>query len=543
MKKILKPVVIVITLLLFAGGVFYFQSMHVTLVEIAPSTIISETSADGELVVTTENGKVQGYQHDKGFIRFASIPFAAPPIDELRFQPPQAVEPWSGVLDSREAGPSCLQKTTLLSDDPALRYQSEDCLGLVLSTPKLDEKKRPVIVWVHGGGLTVGGANEATTDGANFTARGDVVFVSLQYRLGTLGWLDVAHLGGKEVEHSAFNGQLDVVAGLEWVHNNIERFGGDSNNVTVMGESAGAFLIASLLMRPEADEFYNKLILQSGVIEVWELPVDRRNFSDTLMDEMNLKTLADLQALDLIAMREFESNSYKVASARGFPDPMPWYGHRGITADHIAEAAAKNKPILHGTLQNEYHLFLIGYDGDDKTQQLTDAILGALDIDRGQVSELVERVKPYLPHRSDTDLAVDVVSAIFMHYPHSIVSERYGASVPVYTYLIDYVASEIPEWGAFHALDLPIVFGTLDTWSFAFGDQLPHQLSDDMQDAWIAFARTGNPNHGNIPVWPAYDQRDRSTLVFGDNTHLAKDPLAWVRPLAQVVDSMVEKIE
>lgn len=528
------------------AGVWFYWLQTVKILAFAPAIFLE--TADNSLVASTDAGRVLGYRLENGVLRYSRIPFAAPPVGALRFQPPQPVLPWSKVLDASKPGPSCIQRATRNSE-PSQRQQSEDCLSLTVTTPSLDAANRPVIVWIHGGGLVAGSNGDSTYDGANFAARGDLVFVNVQYRLGSLGWLDVSSLGednvsslGEDnVQQSSVNGQLDVLASLTWVQRNIDQFGGDPNNVTLMGESAGSFLVASLLAMPEAQPLFDRAILQSGVYNVWEIPVDRPGLLQRVLEKANVDSLEGLRQVDARVMQTIETDIYRFVRSQNFPSPMPWYSPRGITRETLERSALNEKPILHGTLSHEYHSLLLSYTGDDPHGQIAQGLLGNLGLDTAQIDRLVAQVKPSLPERSDQDLLVDLASAIHMHYPHTILSEHYGAKAPVYSYVIDWAAPNFPELGAIHGLDLPLVFGNFDAWSWALGDNPPQELSNTMQAAWIAFAKTGNPNHAAIPDWPLYDSEKRATMLFGETVEVVSDPLGWVRDLGPAMDDMSGK--
>ena len=340
---------------------YWYAQLRVTFVDDVPQMFVEPAEASSALIASTAYGKVQGEKLDGGVIRFNRIPFASPPTGSRRFSRPEEPLPWSGILDARPLGPSCLQEVTIFSD-AAARFQSEDCLSLVVNTPSIDKQKRPVIVYIHGGGYVIGGALEELTDGRSFTENGDVVFVNLQYRLGALGWLDLSHLGEEEAKRTALNGRRDVLAGLKWVHENIENFGGDPENVTIMGESAGAFLVYTMLQTPEALPLFDKAILQSGVIEYWEFPADRAEFARHLLDQFRVSSLSELRRLSTEDLVRLESETYAYARQIGYADPMPWYGLRGTSEQAMLSAGRHGKPVLHGTLMHEYHLFLLAFD-------------------------------------------------------------------------------------------------------------------------------------------------------------------------------------
>jgi len=513
------------------------------IIERMPISILDESVVDKSFVAETQSGDVLGYRHERGVIQFASIPFAAPPIGTLRFQPPTSVAPWEGVLDTREMGPSCIQEVSFL-DGASLRDQSEDCLWLTLTTPQIDEEKRPVVVWIHGGALTQGGSGDPTYDGTTFSARGDLVIVNLQYRLGVLGWLDLSELGGEGFKDSKINGQLDVLAGLEWVQRNISNFGGDPENVTIMGESAGGYLVASLLRLPEAQHLFHKAILQSGVYDVWDLPVERQEMTRWVMKAVNATSLEELLQIDGQTIQRAQESATELALSKGLAISMAWFGFRGVTQEDFVRAAGYGKPILHGTLKDEYHLLTLLYEDDEPHKLVAYGHFGNLGLDNAQIDALVARFSHALPDREIKDVYVDITTAAGMHYPHILLSEAYSNRAPVYTYLIDWRTPVYPELGAYHSLDLPIVFGNftpVGPWDL--GDNPPVQLSKDMQDAWIAFARNGNPSHKNIPEWPVHDIENRYTMKFGDTYQVLKDPLAWVRDLGTEIDRIIGSSE
>ncbi|MEO0867671.1 MAG: carboxylesterase family protein [Cyanobacteria bacterium J06642_11] len=521
-----------------AAGLSWFWSSRTTLIKRAPVNFIDPADTHGRPLVRTDLGSVLGYVHQPGVLRFSRIPFAAPPVGTLRFRPPQPALSWDGILDTRKPGPICIQRLTNENKDHP-GGQSEDCLSLTISTPSLTEK-RPVIVWLHGGGLANGGNHNSTYDGANFVNRGDVVFVNLQYRVGALGWLDVSPL---DDDKTLPPGQLDVVAGLEWVQRNIEQFGGDPDNITLMGESAGAYLTASLLVLPAAQPLFHKAILQSGVYDVWEIPADRRALLQRVLTQTKATTLDDLQQLSPQVLQKVEEDIHQFSLTKGWPGPMPWYRPRGVTQAALETVAQQGKPILHGTLNNEFHLFLLSYGNSEPYEQLFKGFLKSQGLSSTQLDSLVEQIRPVVSDRNEQDVLVDLISAIYMHYPHSIVSEHYGANAPVYSYLINWTTPNFPELGAMHALDLPLVFGNFENWTWAIGENPPQNLSRNMQDAWIAFAKTGNPNHQAIPPWPTYNSENRSMMVFGENQRetirVVDDPLGWVRELGPRLNGMI----
>jgi para-nitrobenzyl esterase len=246
---------------------------------------------------------LRGKRVSPGVLRFAGIPYAQPPLGELRFKPPRPAQPWDGIRDARDFGPVGIQIYDNLTDDYFLN-QSEDCLSANVWTPGTDNKRRPVIVFLHGGGFLLGGANHPTMHGTQFAQRGDVVFVSVQYRLSVLGWLDLEGLGGPEYKHSKNAGLLDQLLALRWVQKNIAAFGGDPGNVTLMGESAGSISATSMMLMPEARKLFHKVIAESATFAVNRTPARATKVTQEFLDETGAKNLNDLLALNTDEIRE-----------------------------------------------------------------------------------------------------------------------------------------------------------------------------------------------------------------------------------------------
>ncbi len=217
-----------------------------------------------DIIANTNGGQIRGLKIKGNVLRFTGIPYAKQPVGALRFKAPVDPEPWIEIKDTTEFGPVSIQPYDE-GEAVSKGSQSEDCLLLNIWTQGLDDnKKRPVMVWIHGGGFFTGSTTGPLYNGTFFAERGDVVLVSIQYRLGALGWLYLDELGGKEFRYSKNNGLLDQVAALKWVKNNIKNFGGDSDNITIFGESVGGTSVATLMVTPAAKGLFNKAIVQSG---------------------------------------------------------------------------------------------------------------------------------------------------------------------------------------------------------------------------------------------------------------------------------------
>ncbi|MCJ7745002.1 MAG: carboxylesterase family protein, partial [Actinobacteria bacterium] len=219
------------------------------------------------LVAQTGLGKVKGQLGSDGILAFKGIPYAKPPVGELRFKPPQPPKPWSDTLKAAMFGPVAPQKENQIGSG-STQEQSEDCLSLNVWTPGIDDKHRPVMVWIHGGGFTFGSGSDEWYEGSTFSERGNVVMVTLNYRLGALGFLYLGGVGGPDYAESGNLGLLDQVAALKWVRDNIAVFGGDPGNVTVFGESAGSMSVCALMGMPRAKGLFRRAIAESGALNL-----------------------------------------------------------------------------------------------------------------------------------------------------------------------------------------------------------------------------------------------------------------------------------
>lgn len=506
---------------------------RVTILDNANWQMLSESDIDSDYVVETDAGKVQGFQQQAGVVRFAAIPFAAPPTAALRFRPPQAIAPWQGILDSREFGPSCIQP-----GGGDLTVQSEDCLWLTVNTPALDAAKRPVVVWIHGGGFSEGGNREAVYDAANVVRRGELVFVNLQYRLGTLGWLDFAHLAGEDRGTEMSNGSLDQLMGLKWVARNIAKFGGDPNNITLMGESAGSISVGALLRSDAAAPYFQRAIMQSFVHEPLTDLWSRKQVSDLYRQVANADSLAALQQLPAGQLRALQQRFAGALEKQHYFESAA-YAPTTLTEADIVRAAARGKPVFHGITRSEYHYFA----GMDPAQYrgFAEGLLQLEGLSVSQIARLVERLGRETPQRATTDLYVDVLTNLYTYYPHHRFSQLYGQSAPVYHYLFDLPLPDSPGTGAIHGQDLPYTFANLAApgwqWAVDKNRQLAQRVAFELQDAVIAFARTGTPAHGGLPDWPSFQSLPGS-MRFGEESELMDNHAPWIQSLWDFFDAM-----
>ncbi len=493
------------------------------------------------LIVETRYGKVQGYEQDPISV-WKGIPFAQPPTGELRFRPPLPPEPWTGVRETTAFSPMAPQVaamgTSLVgamgaerSVDP--RPISEDCLYLNVWSPGADGEKRPVMVYIHGGAFTLGSASDPWYDGTSFATRHNIVVVSINYRLGILGFVSLKDLAGADAGYTGNCGLLDQIAALRWVRENISAFGGDPDQVTVMGESAGAMSIGALLGMPAAQGLFRRAILQSGAAGNLATRPQATKVAQALLAKLDLETsqlsaLADVPLETLLKIqpelgREF--GGVQAFSPLIDGETLPQH-----PLAMIAQGSAADVAILAGTNRDEWRLFAM--------------MSGGSKVDEGQLKRIFgdaaqQALATYTEARADRSPEtawIDIMGDLVFRVPAIRLAEgqvRQGA--PVWMYRFDW---ESPAFGgalgAAHAMDVPFVFNTLDTpLSRMFtGDSPDRQpLADLMHASWAAFIHSGNPAIASLPAWPLYDLDRRATMIFSDAPHVLDDPQGQVRPL------------
>ncbi len=493
-------------------------------------------------IVVTASGKVEGIQTKNGVLAFLGIPFAQAPKGNLRFAPPVEVAPWDGVRDATHAGRSAPQ---MLDDlEPSSKFaQDEDCLNLDIWTPGIDGRKRPVLVYIHGGAFIGGGSNDPVYDGANISKRGDIVFASINYRIGMLGFLYLEDFGA-EYQGSGSNGIRDQIMALRWLKNNIARFGGDPENITIMGESAGAQSVFALIGLPQAKGLFQKGIAESGSINAFRTKEEAANLTKQFMKLANVTDIAGLRKLKPAEVIDAQVRLASDVGPLASRMCAPVIDGTVIPKDPLAaiqDGAAAGISLLNGTVHDEY-CYWIGYYPDLKTKKLDQFLAenpwAARNLgDRKQeVLNFYNKKHPTPgPDKSSVSSSVAFVTDLQFLMQHIRVSEAQEKHAKVWMYRFDW-KSQVPNkeyLNACHAIEVPFV---LNTFSSELADEIvgpnpPMALSDAMQDAWISFARTGDPNHKGLPEWPAYEPKHRATMIFNTKSKAVEDPDPEVRQL------------
>ncbi|MDP7639103.1 MAG: carboxylesterase/lipase family protein [Candidatus Hydrogenedentes bacterium] len=485
-------------------------------------------------IVQTEFGGIEGVE-ENGLSVFKGIPFAQPPTGSLRFRPPEPPQPWTGTFPATEFGAAPPQLAGESSGESGAGI-SEDCLTVNVWTPGCDATARPVMVWIYGGSFVMGSNSSDVSDGATLAANGDVVVVSLNYRVGAFGFLHLTDIAGEDFASSCNLGLLDQIAALQWVQQNISAFGGDSDNVTVFGVSAGGISISALLAMPAAKGLFHKAITQSGAANQVRSEASAATASRYVRKFAGARTLEDLQALSMEEILKAQKKALRtspkpdaffgpVVDGTLLPEP-PLHAIRGGRSADV--------PLMTGTNLDEMRFWLthspeVAKPDPARLMRAVEKMLG------GSADALVKAYESRFPEATETDRRISILSDLTFTIPAIRMLEAHEErQSKVWLYLFTW---ESPAYdgmlGSPHAIEQPFVFGTLES-SFAttYGVNGAEclELSRRVQDAWIAFARHGDPSHDGLPSWPDYSHGARKVMVFDTQCECKDDPHGAVRP-------------
>jgi para-nitrobenzyl esterase len=511
----------------------------------------SLVASDFAAIAGTTHGKVRGFRHGETFV-FRGIPYGAPTSGARRFMAPAKPTPWTSVRSALAWGFASPQipPEHWDKDEVAFVYewnpgaQGEDCLRLNVWTPGLDSRKRAVMVWLHGGGFATGSGNEMNVyDGENL-ARHDVVVVSLNHRVGAVGFLDLSKIGGEKYAASGNVGLLDIVTALEWVRDNIAGFGGDPANVTIFGQSGGGGKVTALMAMPRASGLFHRAIVESGSMRRLLTPDFSARLADAVLKETGvgkggLDALQDMSFDRFVAAAQVAAK--KVYPAGDYSRPIDFDRHGETNAwaptvdgtilpEHpfwtTAPAASAGVPLIVGSTLTE---FGIGF-GNPRFERLTIDELRSRVV-KGHGPEDGQRILDAF-RRGHPDASPAKLFAIWFSSGARHAALRQAAlkaeqgGAPAYLYLFAWDSPVLDgRLHSFHCSEMPFVFDNTDRCDHMTGGGLEARtLAARISSAWVQFARTGNPNHGGLPPWPAFAPGKRSTMIFDDTCAVKDDP-------------------
>jgi para-nitrobenzyl esterase len=505
---------------------------NLTLLTLAFAFVLSGLALTANNTVRVEGGMISGAEAD-GVRSYKGIPFAAPPVGELRWKAPQPIIPWEGVRECTAFGPDCPQASypqgSLFYSPP--RPQSEDCLYLNVWTAAKAGEKRPVMVWIHGGALTRGSGATRTYDGTNFAKKG-VVLVTVNYRLGPLGYLAHAELSAEAPQHASGNyGVLDQIAALKWVQKSIAAFGGDPQRVTIFGESAGSWSVNALVATPLAKGLFQRAIGESGGWFSRMTPLAEAEKTGAAFFKAagadSLKAMRAVPAEKIIALFNDDPEARKF---RTQPNVDGW-----VLPDEIRNIFAKGQ-------QNDVPL-IVGSNANEMTSLTTPAVLPKTLEDyrkrvAAQYGEMVKEFDAVYPVTSEADIAAAYLGSrrdTTFSLPMRTWARLTGTGrSKAYLYFFSHAPPNPNSkyLGAYHAGEIAYVFNNLNRQNTLLqeGD---YKLAEMMSNYWVNFATTGNPNEGpnskGLPNWTAYNKEAEPYLDFGDTVqlrnHLLKEQL------------------
>jgi para-nitrobenzyl esterase len=488
-----------------------------------------------DAIAETSYGKVRGTV--SGDIKiFKGIPYGGNTGGRNRFMPPVKPVAWTGVRDALVFGPTAPQTVGEGRGNAGARPpESEDCLVLNVFTPSLSGgAKRPVMVWLHGGGFSTGSGSGAILDGTNLAHSGDVVVVSLNHRLNVLGFTYLGEQAGSDFALSGGVGMLDIVSALEWVRDNITHFGGDPNLVTIFGQSGGGRKVATLMSMPSAQGLFHRAIIESGAVLRLMTRENAIHYSELLLAELGLSRdhTRELQSVPLERLLAANAAALKKTdqTAPGYSPNTPMVDGKAIPTnpwDPSGPVMSAKIPLLIGWARTEETLY------DRPTPEklaldevgLTARAAKRLGIDPTPVIETYRKAHP---EASPWDLYILIAT----DHPRGIYARELAkrkaaqAAAPAYLYRFDW---ETPEGGGHmrspHTIEIPFVFHNIAIAGPLISKMAEaYALAEKTSAAWVAFARTGDPNTSGVPRWPAYSVGSRDTMLFNNTLRVERDP-------------------
>jgi para-nitrobenzyl esterase len=516
----------------------------------APQSAARLIARDGDAVAATRSGSVAGYIR-RGIHTFKGIPYADNSAGSNRFMPPVKPKSWEGARSSRQYGNVAPQgpRAGWANDEEAFMFawddgvQSEDCLRVNVWTPAVaDHKRRPVMVWLHGGGYTAGSGQELRSyDGENLARRGDMVVVSLNHRLNVFGYLDLSKFGDQYAA-SGNLGMLDIVAALEWVRDNIENFGGNPQMVTIFGQSGGGGKVSTLMAMPAAQGLFHRAIVESGSILQGILPENAETVADALVSELGLSaaTIGQIQTLpyqQILTAADKVLRERRPKNAGGIPNFRRLSAVLGFGPvvdgkilphhpfDPGAPAISADVPMIIGTTLNEFVTAL--NHPEFETMNEADVEKRVREIYGDRAMSVIGAFRQRTPQAKPFDIWSRIAaSGVRGSAIEQAKLKAAQGRAPAYLYWFTWqtpILSGRPR--AFHCAEIAFVFDNTDRCeTMTGGGAEARTLAGKMCDAWIQFARTGNPNHPQLPNWPALSAETLATMIFDHPPRVEMNP-------------------
>ena len=507
--------------------------------KIAPATADTIRAADNNPVVETAYGRIRGYVRN-GIYTFKAIPYGADTSGANRFMPPQKPAAWAGTRpclyhgfvspQAPRTGWKNNEESWLFSWDDGT--QSEDCLNLNVWTRALDNGKRPVMVWLHGGGFSAGSSTELLSyDGENLARNGDVVLVSVNHRLNVFGYLNLAAFGDKYAVSSNV-GMLDIVAALEWVRDNIASFGGDPGRVTIFGQSGGGGKVTALMAMPAAQGLFHRAIVESGSLLQGGTMEGSNELAEKLLKQVNLSA-ADVDKLQQMPFEQLEAAGTEITAfhmpasgiidfrhMRGILGWSPVAGNAALPNqpfDPGAPTMSAGVPMIVGNTINE---FINGINRPDAFQMTADELQHNVTmIWKDKAGDVIETFRAALPNANNFQLW-SAIGASPVRTMSLEQCRRKAAlhAAPAYCYRFDWQTPVLDGRPmSFHCSELAFVFDNAARCENMTGNgAAAHALAAKMSQAWVHFASSGDPNHSGIPEWKPLDAATNGTMVFDD---------------------------